>query len=152
VTGRFATIQSGVVTVRESITGNRFMVTKVCRTTKALGCSISMQSQRHCSVASCKALELAYRSRRLPAVRQGLLGSREVEVVYCTCFLSKCCSGTSTRAHGHSHKGIEQGMRTRFGTVNPHKCESEILSKSGSTPVRGPVKSGRKQMKEKGRG
>jgi len=96
----------------EDSSRNRFMVTWVCRTTKALRHSISMWSQRHCRVSSCKAPELANRSRRLPAVRQGLLGGRKMEVIYCTCFFSKCCSGMSMRARGHSHKGIETSLHT----------------------------------------
>ena len=66
--------------------------------------SISTWSQRRCGVSSCKAPELAYRSRRLPVVRQGLLGSREVKIFHCTCFFSECGSGTSTRVCSHGHK------------------------------------------------
>jgi len=64
-------------------------------------------------------------------VRQGLLGSREMEVIYCTCFFSECGSSTSMGMHSHGHKEMGLDMRTRFGTVNPHKCESEILSSPG---------------------
>jgi len=64
-------------------------------------------------------------------VRQGLLGSREMEIIYCTCFFSKCCSGTSTRTHSHGHKGMGLDVCTKFCIVNPHKCESEILSSPG---------------------
>jgi len=64
-------------------------------------------------------------------VGQGLMGSREVEVVYCTCFFSKCCGGMSTRARGHGHKGMGLDVRMSLGIVNPHKCESEILSSPG---------------------
>jgi len=64
-------------------------------------------------------------------VRQGLLGGREMEIIYCTCFFSKCCSGTSTRMCSHGHKEMENSLCMRFGIVNPHKCESEILSSPG---------------------
>ena len=48
--------------------------------------------------------------------------------------------------------GVQTGVSTdgaRPGVDWPERPESV---KSGSTPVRGPVKSGRKRMKEKGRG
>ena len=75
-----------------------------------------------------------------------------MKVIYCTCFFSECGSSTSTRARSHGHKEMETSLHTKFCIVNPHKCESEILSKSGSTPVGGPVKSGRRWTKVKGRG
>ena len=50
-----------------------------------------------------------------------------MEVIYCTCFFSKCGSSTSARAHSHGHEGMETSLHTRFCIVNPHKCESEIL-------------------------
>jgi len=64
-------------------------------------------------------------------VRQGLMGGREMEVIYCTCFFSKCGSSTSTGTHSHGHKEMGLDMCMRFETVKPHKCESEILSSPG---------------------
>ena len=100
--------------VGEAITGNGSTVTRVCSTTKALRCSIMIQSHQHYWALSCEAPKLAYRSQGLPAVRQGLLGSKEVEVIYCTCFFSKCCSSTSMRASSHSHKEEELAEHTSF--------------------------------------
>jgi len=64
-------------------------------------------------------------------VRQGLLCGREIEVIYCTCFFSECGSSMSTRVHSHGHEEMETVLHMKFCIVNPHKCESEILSSLG---------------------